>query len=333
MSIQAHALSDIEPIYLRSEYKVNPVIDIENPRLSWELISKEYNQIQVAYQIIVASSPELIEQNKADVWDSGKVLSNSTNQIEYKGNKLESARKYYWRVRSWDKSKKAGKWSKIATWEMGLFYKAEWKADWIGFNLDSLNRNTDYHLPPAPYFRKETELKKTIKSARLYITSLGLHEFYINGKRIGQDYFIPGWTDYNKRVYYQVYDVTNKLLEGKNAFGAVLSYGWYAGYLGYALLVKSPQVRAFYGDTPLLKAQIIVEYQNGEKETITTDGTWKTIDGPLRESDILNGETYDARMEWKGWNMSSFDDREWKSAKVYPDNKGRKLQVYPGNPV
>src|SRR5690606_13186049 len=148
--------------------------------------------------------------------------------------------------------------------------------------------------PPAPYFRKEVDLKKRIKAARLYVTSLGLYEFYINGKRIGEDFFQPGWTDYNKRVYYQVYDVTKNIQQGKNAFTSILSYGWYSGYLGYALFVKSPQVRAFYGDTPKLKAQIEIEYTTGEKEQIITDESWFANHGPITESDILNGETYDA---------------------------------------
>ncbi|MFD1631617.1 family 78 glycoside hydrolase catalytic domain [Pseudopedobacter beijingensis] len=333
VSIKAYALSDIEPVNLRCEYKVKPVIDVKAPRLSWELISRENNQEQKAYQIMVASSAKLLGQNKPDMWNSGKILSGSTNQIEYKGNELESAKTYYWKVRSWDKSENAGKWSEISAWEMGLLDKIEWGAKWIGYNLDSLNKNPDYHLPPSPYLRKETDLKKPVKSARLYITSLGLHEFYINGKRIGEDYFMPGWTDYNRRVYYQVYDITENLSIGKNAFGAILSYGWYSGYLGYALLVKSPQVRAFYGETPVLKACIVVEYLDGEKKIIVTDNTWKANDGPIRESDILNGETYDARMELSGWNIPYYDMRRWKPVKIYPDKAERKLQVYPGNPV
>ncbi|MFN0293650.1 family 78 glycoside hydrolase catalytic domain [Pedobacter helvus] len=332
-TLKVYALSGIQPVNLRSEYKVNPVIDIKNPRLSWELISDQNNEVQTSYQIMVASSVKLLEQNKPDIWNSGKVNSNSTNQIAYKGKDLISTEVYYWKVRSWNKSKNEGKWSDISRWEMGLLDKKEWKASWIGYNLDSLNKNTSYHLPPAPYFRKAKDLKKPIKSGRLYITSLGLHEFYINGKRIGKDYFVPGWTDYNKRVYYQVYDITSNLTHGKNAFGAILSYGWYSGYLGYALLVKSPQVRAFYGDTPLLKARLVIEYQDGEKEVIVTDNTWRANDGPLRESDILNGETYNAGMDLGDWNMPQYDVQRWKTVKIYPDKEERMLQVYPGNPV
>ena len=215
----------------------------------------------------------------------------------------------------------------------GCSVKSDWKADWIGNDLTALGKGKTYHLPPAPFFRKETILKPAIKRARLYVTALGLYEFHINGKRIGKDYFTPGWTDYNKRVYYQTYDVTADLKPGKNALGAILSDGWYAGYLGYALLVGNPVVRGFYGDVPLLKAQLEVEYANGEKEIIATNQGWKTSHGPIVEADILNGETYNATLEFPGWNRPGFTDSAWKTAAVYPDKADRGMAVYPGDPV
>ncbi|MFD1630272.1 family 78 glycoside hydrolase catalytic domain [Pseudopedobacter beijingensis] len=329
----SEADAQIKPVHLRCEYKNTPVIDIAEPRLSWELVSNRNNQTQSAYQIIVASSVKLLTENGADIWNSGKVLSNSTNQIGFKGKKLLSGKVYYWKVRSWDKSGRASAWSKASTWETGFLKREDWIAKWIGYNLDSLNKNKTYHLPPAPYLRKEANVNKKIKTARLYVTSLGLYEFYINGKRIGEDFFQPGWTDYHKRVYYQVYDITKNIRQGKNAFASILSYGWYSGYLGYAMLVKSPQVRAFYGDTPKLKAQIEIEYAGGEKEYIVTDETWFANQGPLTESDILNGETYDARLELQGWDKPGYNQHGWKSAVVYPENENQALEIYPGNPV
>ena len=333
LSGAAWASSDIKPVHLRCNYKVNPFIDTRIPRLSWELVSNQQNQVQTAYQVMVASSPTLLNNETPDIWNSGKIEGNQTNQISYKGKPLSSAAIYYWKVRSWDKDQHPGQWSTVATWETGLLNKSEWKAQWIGFELDSSNTNKDYHLPPAPYLRKEARLKGSIKKARLYITSLGLYEFYINGRRIGNDYFLPGWTDYNKRLYYQVYDVSNEVIAGDNVLGAVLSPGWYAGYLGYALLVGSPQVRGFYGNTPLLKASVWVEYNNGEKEVIATDQSWRASEGPLRETDILNGEIYDARREIKGWNRTGFNMQQWERVTTYADKAERALQVYPGNPV
>ena len=190
-----------------------------------------------------------------------------------------------------------------------------------------------YHLPPAPYFRKETSISGKIKKARLYVTALGLYEFRINGKKIGKDYFTPGWTDYNKRVYYQAYDVTNELKTGKNVLGAIVSDGWYAGYLGYSLLVGNPVVHNFYGKVPLIKAQVEIEYADGKKEILATDNSWKSNHGPLVESDILNGETFDARAAFIGWEKPGFMEKNWTPATVFPDDDKRAIQIYPGAPV
>jgi alpha-L-rhamnosidase len=323
----------IKVLNLKTEYKINPVVEAQNPRLSWELQSSERNQFQTAYQIIVSSSLKLAHTDKGDIWDSGKINGNETNQIEYNGGQLKAREICFWRVKVWDKTGTVSDYSNIASWEMGLLNKSNWKAQWIGNDLTALGKGKIYHLPPAPYFRKQVTLKGEIKKARLYVTSLGLYEFYINGQRVGKDYFTPGWTDYNKRVYYQVYDVTAKLKKGKNAFGSMVSEGWYAGYLGYALLVQNPVVKSFYGKVPLLKAQIEIEYTNGEKEIIATDDSWKSNHGAMVEADILNGETYDARLEFKNWAKPGFKDAEWKNAQIYPDKINRVLQVYPGDPV
>ncbi|WP_353720826.1 family 78 glycoside hydrolase catalytic domain [Dyadobacter sp. 676] len=321
------------PGYLRCEYKESPVTDVVRPRLSWELTASENNQLQTAYQIIVASSVEKLTENAADFWNSGKRPGRATAQIEYGGKPLSSRTVCYWKVRSWDRNGVAGEWSKPSQWEMGLLDKPEWKAQWIGLDLDHLGKGKVYHLPPAPYLRKDIILRTGIKKARLYATALGLYEFSINGKKAGDAFLTPGWTDYDKRAYYQVYDVTGDLKAGKNALASQLSYGWYAGYLGYSLLVGNPVVRAFYGNVPVLKAQLEVEYADGKKETFVTDQTWKASQGALLESDLLNGETYDARLEQAGWNLAGFDDAKWTNAQVFPDKAERKIQVYPGPPV
>lgn len=327
------ASAAIVPVQLKTEYKTNPFTDILSPRLSWELVSKETNQVQSAYRILVSSSSQMLSEGKADLWDSGVVKSNRTNQIPYAGKPLQSGMICYWKVRSIDKNGKQGLWSEVAHWEMGLLSKNDWQAEWIGLDLDHLGKGPVYHLPPAPYARKEIKLKQSVKKARLYVTALGLYEFSINGRRVGDDMLTPGWTDYNKRVYYQIYDVTDLMRSGDNALSAQIGYGWYAGYLGYALLVKNPIVRGFYGKVPAMKAQLEVEYQNGEKEIFATDKKWKLKAGALRESDLLNGETYDARLEFPEWNKTKFDDTRWDNAQVFPDLAERKMQVYPGPPV
>lgn len=325
--------TDLLPFNLKTEYKDNPVTDELQPRLSWELRSAIRGQEQTAYQVIVASSPRLLNDSSADLWNTGKLKTNETHQIVYHGKTLQPRTICFWKVRAWDKNGIPGGWSAIATWEIGLINKSNWSADWIGNDLNILGKGKEYDLPPAPFFRKEINLFGNIKKARLYVTALGLYEFYINGKKIGADHFTPGWTDYNKRVYYQVYDVTKNVIPGKNAVGSIVADGWYAGYLGYALLVGNPVVKHFYGNVPLLKAEIEVEYTDGRKQIIGTDKTWKTSHGPLVQADILNGETYDARLEFNGWNKPGFADKNWKNAEVYPDKEDRVMTVYPGNPV
>jgi len=265
------AFAGITPNYLRTEYKVDPFIDQINPRLSWELSSEGYNQYQSAYQILVASSLENLKQDIGDLWDTRKVFSGQMNQIHYVGKTLTSGSRVWWKVKVWNADGKEGEWSDVASWEMAKINATAWKANWIGTNLNHLANRGAYHLPPSPYLRKEVSVNKAVKSARLYISSLGLHNFYINGEKVGADYFASGWTNYHKRVYYNVYDVTNLLNKGQNTFGAVLANGWYAGYLGYALLVGSPQVNRFYGEYPLLKAQIDVEYEDGSSEVFYTN--------------------------------------------------------------
>lgn len=323
----------IKPVNLRAEYKHNPFLDDRSPRISWELESKKYNQHQSAYQVIVASSPEKLSKGEGDLWDTGKLRSSETNQIAYQGSDLQSRQRVWWKVRVWDAEDKVGKWSAANCWEMGLLEPTDWQAKWVGYDLNDQAKPGKYHLPPSPYLRKEAAVTKRVRSARLYISSLGLHEFYVNGSKIGDDYFASGWTDYNKRVYYNVYDVTDYVKEGTNVFGAVLSDGWYAGYLGYAVLVGTEQVRGYYGDVPLLKAQVELTYEDGSRQVISTDADWKAATGAILESDFLQGETHDATKEKRGWNTVDFDDRDWERVQVFAEKPGRAIQLYPSHPV
>lgn len=324
--------TDIAPHYLRIEYKNNPYIDTQIPRFSWELQSGSRNQKQTAYQILVASSLEKLNNENADLWNTQKTISSETFHIEYAGKKLESRQKAFWKVRAWDANNIAGEWSEAAHFEMTLLNKSDWNAEWIGYDLSQLGKGKVYHLPPSPYIRKTIKLRDEIKEARLYVTALGLYEFSINGSKVGNAMLTPGWTDYDKRIYYQTYDVTNLVHEGKNAMGALLSYGWYAGYVGYALLTKQPKVRAFYGEVPKLLAQLEITYANGETARFVTDKTWKAKQSAIVESDLLNGESYDAREEIADWNTAYLNDETWDNVQCY-ENTTAMLQVHPGNKV
>lgn len=172
---------------------------------------------------------------------------------------------------------------------------------------------------PAPYFRKAFTTKSAPVRARLYATALGIYELSINGKRVGLDHFAPGWTDYNKRVQVQAYDVTALVKGGDNALGAILGDGWYQGKVGF--LGRSTR----YGKDPAhLRVQLELEFDDGSKQTVASDDSWKTKTGPIMSSDNLDGEVYDARLEMPGWDSAGFDDQAWGAARVVTD-AGRKL--------
>ncbi|MCK4886116.1 MAG: alpha-L-rhamnosidase N-terminal domain-containing protein, partial [Planctomycetes bacterium] len=172
-------------------------------------------------------------------------------------------------------------------WQAPEFICKYWEGLYGGFEKRFI-------LPPPPYLRKDFSLSKPIKKAYVYVTALGLYEMRINGQKISDSILTPGWSDFRKRVNYNAYDITGLLKQGDNAAGAILADGWYAGYLAWN------RVRERYGKEPRFIAQMEVEYTDGSRETIVTDGSWKASYGPTFEADVLEGVTYDAREEMPG---------------------------------
>ncbi len=291
-----------KPDDLVCEYKTNPVgIDVAKPRLSWKILSEERGWLQGAYQIQVAQSVDDLHSETGLVWDSGKVLSDASIHREYEGPALRSSERYYWRVRVWDKGDRPSTWSDAAFWEMGLLNSSDWKAKWItpGWEEDSTKAQ------PAPMLRGKFVVDQGVRSARAYVTSLGLYEIEINGRRVGDRLFTPGWTSYRHRLQYQTYDVTDYLRQGQNAVGVTLGDGWYRGVIGFE------EKRNFYGEKLGLLVQIRMVYADGRVHTVGTDESWKATTGPIRMSDIYMGETYDRRLEKPGWSLPDYDDGEW----------------------
>jgi alpha-L-rhamnosidase len=286
--------------HLTCEYRKNPLgIDVVSPRFSWQLQTDRRGAKQTAYRIFAASGENLLSEGKADVWDSSKQDSDQSIHIVYGGKKLSSRQRVYWKVIVWDETGTANE-SEPAWFEMGLLKRSEWKAKWIGASLAGGARSTI----PVPFLRKSFSLPKSVSSARLYATALGVYECSINAQNVGNDVFTPGWTDYNKRVQYQVYDVTHLLHEGENALGTILGDGWAAGFVGLGN-------RQLYTDKPKFLAQLEITLSDGSSIVVTTDRTWKHQFGPLLESDMFMGEAYDARLELKYWNTASYDDKSW----------------------
>ncbi len=284
---------------LRCEYLIEPIsIDIKAPRFSWESKVK-----QQRYQIQIATSLYGLKKDIPDVWQSG-IIEGTANLIEYGGNTLKPHSTYYWQVNVWDKNDKILK-SQIAKFETTKMSSTDWKAQWI----------TDEHTKeykPSPLFRKTFVSENHIKKARLYVSGLGYYEMYINGKKAGNSVLDPGYTDFRKRVLYTTYDVTKMLQKGKNTMAAVLGNGWFNVQ---SIAVWNFDVAA-WRKRPQLIAELHIEYTDGTKTIIPTDKTWKTATGAYLFNSLYTGDTYDARLEQKGWNTIKFDDSIWKTAQV-----------------
>lgn len=292
---------DLRPERLRCEYHPAPLaVDTTRPRLSWIVTSNRRGARQTAYRVLAARSRAALLSGKADLWDTGRVASDESLHIEYRGKPLTSTMECWWQVMVWDGQGRASAWSAPARWSMGLLKRSDWKAKWIGCEVDRSMADDPTYLP-APLLRREFRVAGKVRRAVVYATAAGLYELYLNGQRVGQDFFTPGWTEYHKRLYYQAYDVTGLLRNGRpNAIGAILGDGWYG-------LHHSGRGRL------ALKAQLMIEYASGRREIIATDASWKTTDrSPVRTSDIYNGETYDARLAPTGWTRAGYDDRAWK---------------------
>jgi len=226
LHVLAQSLKVSEPT---CEYRINPGgIDVKIPRLSWKLLSVNRNVVQTAYEIRVSEDAKSIAKGHGLLWTSGKVHSNRSVLVDYGGPELKSRQLCYWRVRVWDNKGKVSPWSSVNHWEMGLFNAREWQANWI-----QAAEETNGKPMPNPMFRNEFKAAKQVRKARLYITSHGLYEARINGKRVGVDYFTPGWTSYHKRLQYQVYDVLDLLKQGDNVAFVTLGDGWFRGYLEF----------------------------------------------------------------------------------------------------
>lgn len=289
---------------LQTEYKTNPIgIGTTSPRFSWEIIAENQRGIyQTAYQLVCATN--LNDLNNANyLWDSGMQESSESVHVKYEGRALQSGERIFWKVRVKTNNAGQSKWSNSASFQVGLLSQNEWKAKWISSGVDE---NVQLSTP-TPYLRKEFELKKQIARATAYVSARGLYELNLNGEKVGDQFFTPGWTSYDKRLQYQVFDVTNQLHQGNNAIGAMLGDGWYRSYFGWE------GKKNLYGDKTALICQIKIDYTDGSTEYIITDESWKSNTGAFLESDIYNGEKYDARKEMNNWSNIDFDDSNWKN--------------------
>lgn len=261
---------------LRCEYRENPLgIDVAQPRLSWVIESNRRGERQTAYQVLVASTPEILAQDRGDLWDSRKVSSEQSVLVEYGGKPLGSRMRCHWKVRIWDQDGKMSAWSKPAEWTMGLLTPGGWgNAKWIGANIDPKHRPV--------YLRRELDIAKPVTRATVFFCGLGWSELFIGGRRVGDYVMGPGPTTYDKRTQYLVFDVTDRFRQpSRTTLDVILFDGWYA-------LERDPWCHQFekkpYVDKPKLLLDLCLEHADGSTTLVSSDANWQWSFGPIRRS-------------------------------------------------
>lgn len=286
---------------LRCDYKRNPLgTDETAPRFSWKLNSDKRDVKQQAYELKVATNVELTDP----IWDTGRVEGEESVHVRYMGEPLRSFTRYYYRVRVWDQDGIASAWSETAWWETAFLADSQWKAAWIGSppplaqEADPADHENHAECSenPCDYLCRTLRLAGPVASARVYATARGLYRLFLNGEPADQSLFAPGWTSYKKRLQYQTYDVTRLLTAGENNLTVMLANGWYSGHLTW-----EPGRKDIFGEKRALLLELRVTYESGETEVFGTDGAWQAGTGPLRMSEIYDGERYDATRALSGW--------------------------------
>ncbi|MDG1356895.1 MAG: family 78 glycoside hydrolase catalytic domain [Akkermansiaceae bacterium] len=316
---------------LQCEYRAEPLgIDARQPRLGWQMNTGERGQNQTAYQVLVASSSSLLDKDKGDLWDSGKVTSDQSIQIVYSGTPLVSGQRCYWKVRVWDQDGKPASWSTPALWTMGLLNPDDWKAEWIGYfpkvtgqkeEKKELGRKAKAaedakKITPAPYFRKTFTLDGPAEQAFATVNAQGYYELYVNGRKVDDHVLSPAVSDFSKRNLYITHDIRSYLKPGTNCVALWLGRGWY-----------SEEIPGVLHSGPIARAQLEIKTDRQSPVQVVTDGSWKAHSSPLTITGIAShskhgADVYDATKEIPGWNEASFDDADWPHAQVAASHPG-----------
>ena len=247
--------SSLKVNHLKCEELVNPLaIDNTTPHFSWQLNSGWQGEQQTAYQVLVASDRERLNENKADLWNSGKVTSSASTWIPYQGKLLAAKSFAYWKVRIWNKDGEVSEWSTPASFGIGLLSPQDWKAQYIGIN------NED---PQSPLLRKTFEWNKKGDKMLLHVNSLGYHEVYLNGSPVSDVVLTPAVSQFNRRSLSVTYDITNSLRIGKNELVIWLGKGWY-----------QDQLPGVVKGGPFVRAQLEVRNNNVWETFQATDASW-----------------------------------------------------------
>lgn len=311
-------IADVQPYDLQCEYLRNPLgLDVLQPRLSWKFgtTSLARGLKQTAYQVLVASTQALLDKDSGDLWNSGTIHSSESVNITYTGAPLSSGQTCYWKVRFQDEQGVWSSWSTPASWRMGLFAD-NWAAKWIGsaeMESQSVGGKRVDNVMQDPWLRKTFTLTDVPQDAIIYVASIGYHELYVNGQKVGDAVLSPSVTDHKSRARYMTYDIRDYLKSGNNVVALWLGTSW-AVFPAYQREDK-PAI-------PMALAQAEISLSSGKKLQIISDETWKVHASPNMltgywEAHHFAGEFYDAASEIDGWNKANFNDSGWASAKVY----------------
>lgn len=299
---------------LKCEYRTNPLgIDNTTPRLSWRIIEEKNTrgQKQTAFQILVASSLSNLEDDNADVWNSGKVNSNQSVNVTYKGADLESSKQYFWKVKVWDTNGESSQWSNPAKFSMGLLKPSDWKGDWIYKN----NQNKKDHN----WYRKNFTLEENPQSAFIHVASFGYHEVYVNGNKVSNAVMNPVYSFVKKRLPYLTYDIKDYLRNGDNVIGIWHAAGW----------SRWGRIKAYYDAPFVFKAQANITLRNTNLE-LKTDASWKckkSYSAYVGRWDIkdFGGEIIDERLREDDWNTTAYNDADWENAMVFNNEEAKEV--------
>ena len=304
VSCSRGASDQIRTSDLRIEYHEEPLgIDMDSPRFSWVVESSRRDVMQDAYRIVVSREDKAFKEDNI-VWDTGKISSGVSLQQTYRGEQLESQTTYYWRVKIWDQHGKESAWSEPQRFHTGFLGGDGFSAAWIGASDETVR---------SPLLRSEFTAGKQINSAWLYVTSIGLHEIYLNGARVGDHLFDPPTTQFSERLLYTVHDVSDLLHQGVNAIGAWTGEGMgaFTEPVEGRFANVNMEVSAF--SRPKLLLEIRINYDDGSYDLVTSNESWQWSGSQITFNNFFGGEDYDARLEQEGWSNPSFDDGHWNS--------------------
>jgi alpha-L-rhamnosidase len=302
---------------IQCEGRVNPVgIDETLPRFSWSFRTRQRNQYQSGYRILVSSSREKLQKNTGDIWDSGKILSADNIQTIFGGKKLASFTRYFWKVKVWTRRSFETPWSAPGYFETAFLPDTDWQGKWIGNGEKIPEKDENFYKDiPAPWLRKSFLINRPVLSARLYISGLGYYEAQLNGNKIGDQILDPGWTNYVKTILYSVYDITSQIKPGKNTVDVLLGNGWYNPLPMKLFRVFNLRDALTVGQ-PKMIADIRITFTDGTILTIPSDQSWQTTDSYILRNNVYLGEKQDGRIKKEFEESENGKDIHWKAAVI-----------------